>query len=162
MDTKRVEKLREWLSEFDGRVGTFCRHYGLDHSRASFLSQVLSGHLSLGEKAARRLEAECNRPHGWLDQTHEMPLPVRLDLARIAELPLEDRELIQDFVTFVIERREKHRFGASKPVVSYSVESVTSPSPAERRKLAEAAERPVTTKTLIANERKGRGQRKAA
>lgn len=106
MDTVRVDNLKNWLDNFEGKVASFCRYYQLPRSRASFLSQVLSGHRTLGEKAARKLEAETGRPSGWLDTVTPKEQPLRYDVERVRELSTSNRKLIEDFIEFVLNRSE--------------------------------------------------------
>lgn len=157
----RLARLNEWLSEFDGRVAGFCRHYRLPYSKASFLSQVLSGHRALGEKAARRLESECGRPAGWLDLRSESPIPIRIDMPRVASLPDSDKKLIEDFVEFVMRRRETQRSESEKKVHSLSLEATTTLPHKVTESVTAASRRPITERTLISNER-AKKQRKQA
>lgn len=113
-DQHRVERLRLWLSEFDGKISSFCRMYGLPRTRASYLSQILSGNRGLGERAARKLEAECNRPNGWLDLGAAEPQQIRYDAARVSQLPAGDRELISGFIEFVLQRAELRKLNSTK------------------------------------------------
>lgn len=65
---KRVGNLRKWIDEtYFGNVALFCREQNLTKSRASYISQLLSGHRSMGENAARALEADCGKHVGFLD-----------------------------------------------------------------------------------------------
>lgn len=106
-DTKRIARLRLWLAEFDGKIANFCRAYNLPRTRASYLSQILSGNRPLGERAARKLEDECRRPTGWLDMGTEAPQQLSYDVARVAQLPRADKELIEGFIEFVLQRSER-------------------------------------------------------
>lgn len=147
-DAHRLERLRLWLGDFDGSLAAFCRHYGLPKSRARFLSQVLTGHRSLGEKAARRLESECGRPMGWLDEEAEADQPIRYDASRVAQMPADGRALIEDFIAFVLDRSEARRNTVTKATRSLTVETVTSPPPAVRDSLRLASRRQITRGTL--------------
>lgn len=113
-DTHRVERLKVWLDEFEGKISAFCRHYGLSRTRASYLSQILSGNRPLGEKAARKLEAECNRPAGWLDMGSAAPQKLKYDEARFSQLPQSDKELVEGFIEFVLQRRERSAVQSTK------------------------------------------------
>ncbi|WP_313453258.1 hypothetical protein [Stutzerimonas nitrititolerans] len=113
-DTHRVERLKLWLDEFDGKIAAFCRHYGLSRTRASYLSQLLSGNRPLGERAARKLEAECNRPNGWLDMSNSEPQKLKYDAARFGQLPQADRELVEGFIEFVLQRWERRAVSSTK------------------------------------------------
>lgn len=113
MDSNEVRRMRlkNWIdTEFDGRVAALCRYYGLPSASASYLSQLLSGYRSFGERAARKLEAQCRRPSGWLDIS---PSPaeevevLRFDRQRCAKLRIEDRELIEAFITLVLDRSDR-------------------------------------------------------
>lgn len=59
----RVEALRNLVREH-GSQAQFARRYGLD---ASYISQILSGHRSFGEKSARNMEDKIGLPAGTLD-----------------------------------------------------------------------------------------------
>ena len=63
MDIKkmRVQALRDLMGEKSQK--DFAEQYNLD---ASYLSQLLNGHRSLGEKAAANLEAKIGLPEGTL------------------------------------------------------------------------------------------------
>lgn len=113
-ETHRVERLKVWLDEFEGKISVFCRHYGLSRTRASYLSQILSGNRPLGEKAARKLESECNRPVGWLDLGSAEPQHLRYDVARFSQLPQSDKELVEGFIEFVLQRRERSAVQSAK------------------------------------------------
>lgn len=113
-DTHRVERLKLWLDEFDGKIAAFCRHYGLSRTRASYLSQILSGNRPLGERAARKLEAECNRPSGWLDIGDGEQQKLKYDVARFGQLPQEDKELIEGFIEFVLQRWERRAVSSTR------------------------------------------------
>lgn len=61
-------RLKEWLAkEYGMKVAEFVRRHNLPPSRESYISQLLSGHRNIGEKAARKLEDEGGKPRGWLD-----------------------------------------------------------------------------------------------
>lgn len=106
-ETQRIERLKTWLDEFDGKISAFCKHYGLSRTRASYLSQLLSGVRPLGERAARKLEQECNRPSGWLDMGAQKPQALNYDVARFAQLSQTDKELIEGFIEFVLARHDR-------------------------------------------------------
>lgn len=113
-ETHRVERLKLWLDEFEGKISAFCRHYGLSRTRASYLSQILSGNRPLGERAARKLEAECNRPTGWLDMGETEPQKLKYDAARFSQLPQADKELVEGFIEFVLQRWERRAVHSTK------------------------------------------------
>jgi len=54
------------------------------NSTPGYINQLMSGHRSIGEKAARKIEIACNKPVGWLDfdntesstNEHALPVPV--------------------------------------------------------------------------------------
>lgn len=112
MDASEIRRtrLKSWIdTEFDGRVAALCRYYDLPSASASFLSQLLSGHRVFGERAARKLESQCNRPAGWLDldERTENPDVLRFDRKRCAKLRVEDRELIEEFIAMILERNDR-------------------------------------------------------
>ena len=61
---KRVEKLRV-LVEKAGGIAAFVRQYnGID---PTYISQLLNGHRSFGERAARNMESKIGVEQGWFD-----------------------------------------------------------------------------------------------
>lgn len=108
MNDIRTKRLRQWLGEFDGSIAEFVRNYGLDKSKASYISQILGGHRPLGERAARKLEEDCGRPAGWLDVDDEEAVDLRYDKHRFNQLGTDDRGLIEDFIDFVLKRSERY------------------------------------------------------
>jgi hypothetical protein len=139
MDTVRVDNLKNWLDNFEGKVASFCRYYQLPRSRASFLSQVLSGHRTLGEKAARKLEAETGRPVGWLDREQPKEQPLRYDVERVRELSKSNRKLIEDFIEFVLSRSELKE----SDLLAIKKERVI-----ENRHVSQSAHQPISEKTF--------------
>lgn len=158
----RRERLRNWIAEqFDGRIASLCRYYDLPPSMASYISQLLSGTRSFGERAARNLERKCRRPVGWLDaadEDHGQGLPINYDLKRCARLPVEDRELIEAFIGFVLQRHESRMLRARNKVSSSGADAaVPAPSAVPQRL------RRVPRQVLNVNEKtKPRTQRRAA
>lgn len=107
MNDIRTKRLRQWLGEFDGSIADFVRHYGMDKSKASYISQIMNGHRTLGERAARKLEADCGRPAGWLDVEDDQAVDLRYDKHRFNQLNTNDQGLIEDFIDFVLKRSER-------------------------------------------------------
>lgn len=110
MEENRLKRLQEWIDEIDGKVATFVRHYQLPQTRASYLSQLLGGSRSFGERAARKLEAECGRTSGWLDVLPATDMPVeiiRYDRKRCSQLPPEDKQLIETFISVLLDRNDR-------------------------------------------------------
>lgn len=145
----RKQRLKQWIDEeFEGRVASFCRYYALPESNASYLSQLLSGHRSFGERAARKLEKACRRPAGWLDVSpvaaEEVP-PIRFDKHMIAKLSVEERTLIEDFISLIVKRNEQ-----SSPSKSRVSGAVTS-APSER--IARSAKKPIRESAYNKDER---------
>lgn len=126
-ETHRIERLKLWLDEFDGKISAFCRHYGLSRTRASYLSQLMSGVRPLGERAARKLEKECNRPPGWLDIDTKAQVALRYDEARFAQLSQADKELIEGFIEFVLARQDKAVVLSTKVAPMVLIEQFTPP-----------------------------------
>ncbi|HEX8590668.1 hypothetical protein [Pseudomonas sp.] len=117
MNDIRTKRLRQWLGEFDGSIAEFVRAYGLDKSKASYISQILGGHRPLGERAARKLEVDCGRPHGWLDVEDDDAVDLRYDKQRFNQLNTDDRGLIEEFIDFVLKRSERSE-GSTTPAGS--------------------------------------------
>jgi SOS-response transcriptional repressor LexA len=59
----RLQALRGEIAKFPTLVA-FARHYGLD---TTYISQLLHGHRNMGEKAARKLEAQLGWPPLTMD-----------------------------------------------------------------------------------------------
>lgn len=137
LDSVRVTRLREWLNQFEGSVARLCRHYGLESGRRSFLAQVLSGHRALGERAARKLEADCGMPAGWLDQQPApTTLPFECDMARVRALDADDRKLIEDFIALVLNRAAQRAAPATKTKARLNLDEATQPRPRTKHRAA--------------------------
>lgn len=68
--TVRRNQLRKLIDlEYDGSISKLVSVLNTEEkrSRASFISQVLSGNRQLGERAARSIEVECGKSPNWLD-----------------------------------------------------------------------------------------------
>lgn len=66
----RRTQLRKLIDlEYDGSIRKLVAVLGTEEkrSRASFISQILSGNRQLGERAARSIEVEAEKPANWLD-----------------------------------------------------------------------------------------------
>jgi len=65
MDIREVrrERLRSFIKQFKS-TADFAREFELE---PSYLSQILTEHRNLGEKAARKLERSIGKPPKWLD-----------------------------------------------------------------------------------------------
>lgn len=137
LDSVRVARLREWLDEFEGSVARLCRHYGLEPGRRSFLAQVLSGHRTLGERAARKLEADCGMPAGWLDQ-QPVPsaLPFECDMARVRALGVDDRKLIEEFIALVVDRAARRASPVTKTKARLNLDEATPSRPRSKHRAA--------------------------
>lgn len=68
----RVANIRALIEEM-GSQASFCRRFNLN---PTYISQLLNGHRTFGERAARKIEAKLGVPPGWLDrlQTGEGPM----------------------------------------------------------------------------------------
>ncbi|MEG0230634.1 MAG: hypothetical protein RR970_00875 [Hafnia sp.] len=85
MDMKdiRRQRLREWFS-----------NHSIPEKEKSYISQLINGKASFGEKAARRLEGAYGMPVNFLDSTdnsEDKPLPRQLDSRQEKLLELFDR-----------------------------------------------------------------------
>lgn len=149
----RVKRLKLWLSEFDDSPATFARHYGLPHSMASYLSQLLNGHRPFGERAARNLEDSTGRPRGWLDadiRPEAQRSPLRFDVGLVARLPASERHLIEQFIGW---RVREHAANTTSPGrTTLYRRTVSSRPPAVGR----------VTKVMHKDEIRTRKQRRAA
>ena len=74
--TRRVEKLRA-LVEADGGPTEFVRKRSRPDADkaidATYISQILNGHRSFGEKAAANMERRAGLPAGYFDSEDDMP-----------------------------------------------------------------------------------------
>ncbi|MDD3884534.1 MAG: hypothetical protein PHW66_06315 [Gallionella sp.] len=106
-DTKRVAKLRKLVGSAGGPAA-FAKSYSqedadkpIDHT---YVSQILNGHRSFGEKAARNMERRAGLPDGYFDLPDEENINPRL--AHLNKL-LEDQpdyvidEVIKDVDSLV-------------------------------------------------------------
>lgn len=64
----RVKNLSSLVREA-GSIANLARKYKID---ATYISQILSGHRNLGEKAARKIESMMNLDQNWFDQKHDV------------------------------------------------------------------------------------------
>lgn len=135
----RKGKVRDWINQqFDGNVSAFVRYYGMKPSMASYLSQILSGHRKLGERAARKLEIRCEKPERWLDvpanvTSPEIPI-FHFDREACQRLPQHAKEQIEAYIAFTVARYRRENV---TPVLN--LKSVASPSPHVKDSLKKAA-----------------------
>lgn len=122
MDIKEIRqrRLKEW---FDGRT--------VPQKESSYISQLVGGRASFGEKAARRLEDTYEMPELYLDQPYDveetsatvLDLDFRylkmLELAKgLPDSEVDDIiELMEDKKRFYDKRVEEYftKFGIKKP-----------------------------------------------
>ena len=72
----RRARLKEWFA-----------NRSVPENEKSYMSQLMSGKASFGEKAARRIESEYGMGTGYLDRTYEdPPIPEGLEGTRSASL----------------------------------------------------------------------------
>lgn len=64
---RRIKKLSTMVSEAGGPAEFSRAHAGVD---PTYVSQLLNGHRSFGDRAARNMEEKIGKPPGWLDQDH--------------------------------------------------------------------------------------------
>lgn len=65
---KRVEKLRSLVKKAGGIAAFVRNHNGID---PTYISQLLNGYRSFGERAARNMEAKIGVKQGWFDIKQE-------------------------------------------------------------------------------------------
>ena len=65
---KRTEKLRSLVTHAGGIAAFARQHNGID---PTYISQLLNGHRSFGERAARNMEAKIGVKPGWFDIEEE-------------------------------------------------------------------------------------------
>lgn len=82
----RVKKLRSLVEKAGGISAFTKRHIGID---PTYISQLLNGHRSFGEKAARNMELKAGLSQGWFDadSTSNIELP-----------PIQDRVPVVSWV----------------------------------------------------------------
>ncbi|AWK43134.1 MULTISPECIES: hypothetical protein [Photorhabdus] len=81
MKNIRQQRLRDWFSDKT-----------LPEKEKSYLSQLMNGKASFGEKAARRLEQDYRMPDGYLDadtNTHQLGNPLQVTLTPKQKVLLE-------------------------------------------------------------------------
>ncbi|AVT58536.1 Phage repressor CI-like protein [Pectobacterium versatile] len=88
MDTKEIRRtrLKEWFSE-----------RAIPGKEKSYISQLINGKASFGEKAARRLERDYGMPPGYLDLMLESSIPPKSEWGSVAAWDKET-ELLKDEV----------------------------------------------------------------
>ncbi len=70
-------------------VGRYGRQQALADAvslSVQYINQMLSGHRSIGEKTARKIEAALQLPHGWMD----------VDSSSVADTPSDPLRLVAD------------------------------------------------------------------
>jgi hypothetical protein len=68
----RLERLRLLIEQCGGQTELAAK---LGYANPSFISQMLKGHCTIGDKAARTIEHKLDLPNGWMD------IDDRIDLA---------------------------------------------------------------------------------
>lgn len=79
----RRRRLREW---FAGK--------NLPPLEKSYLSQLMTGRASFGERAARRIERDYGMPEGYLDTPLQIPGRDRKDYDRVKKLTDQQKEFL--------------------------------------------------------------------
>ncbi len=85
---------------------------------ASYLSQLLSGTTAIGEGATRKFEAALGKTAHWFDVDRdanpELPLeapivqwPFSVDISVFMALPAQEREKVDDFLSYTVEKWHK-------------------------------------------------------
>lgn len=76
----------------------------------SYWSQIKSRARQIGERLARQFESRCNKPYGWMDSSHDAPVPApAADQVRPAD---DDERFIVSLVLTYYRRdpmRARHR-----------------------------------------------------
>lgn len=67
----RVAKLKGLIGEQS--IAAFCRKF--EKIDPNYISQILNGHRSFGEKAARTMEGKLGLPLGWFDRRTDNAWP---------------------------------------------------------------------------------------
>lgn len=67
----RVAKLKDLIGEQS--IAAFCREF--EKIDPNYISQILNGHRSFGEKAARTMEEKLGLPPGWFDRRSDYVWP---------------------------------------------------------------------------------------
>lgn len=81
----RVANIRALIEEM-GSQASFCRRFNLN---PTYISQLLNGHRTFGERAARKIEAKLGVPPGWLDRLQTGEGPMEADLpAHLTRVPV--------------------------------------------------------------------------
>lgn len=91
----RVKKLNQLVKQY-GSQTALCEVTGLS---ASYLSQMLSGHRTIGEKTARSIEQKVNVAHLWMDTDDDGVSPILQEvLVEMEPLSDEDKRSVLRFV----------------------------------------------------------------
>ncbi len=89
---RRVDALRRLVGA-EPSIAAFARKYGLD---ATYISQLLNGHRSFGERAAAKMAEQVGLPAGYFEQIDAQPTTDEWEslddeqLARVAQLLFDE------------------------------------------------------------------------
>lgn len=92
----RVEKLRELVVRAGGPAKFARTHPGVD---PTYVSQILNGHRSFRERAARKMEKLCELPEGYFEPSSDAIWPFKsIDYSRYLALSHDERIRLEGVV----------------------------------------------------------------
>ncbi|ECF2938629.1 hypothetical protein E2G14_07005 [Salmonella enterica subsp. enterica serovar Reading] len=128
----RQQRLKVW---FTGRQ--------IPRAESSYISQLMTGRASFGEKAARRLEKDYEMPEGYLDEPFSVSQEetkaaelLRFDFRQLKLLELADELPDSDVDEIIKQMEEKKRFYDGR-FREYLVKQGIDPAKVEIKKLVE-------------------------
>lgn len=75
------------MVDLHSSIAAFAKTYGVD---PTYVSQMLNGHRSIGEKSARNMESKTGKPFGWMDTPH----PTDADSSPAATSPAQQMDYV--------------------------------------------------------------------
>lgn len=100
----RLENFKGLLKEFKSKSKA-AEKLGF---RVSYISQILSGYRSIGEKTARKVERNSGRPHMWLDQEEGLSPKQQEVIGKIKNFPDEHLYALSAFVDSLSHSNQKN------------------------------------------------------
>lgn len=110
----RVEKLREMVARAGGPAKFARQHPGVD---PTYISQILNGHRSFREKAARKMETLCGLPEGFFEQTGHAAWPFKsIAYGRYLALSHDERIRLEGIVEGALAVIESEKQASGRPL----------------------------------------------
>lgn len=79
----RIENLKRLVNEHDGMTALGKK---LGYTGPAFVSNILKGHKTMGEKMARKWEEKLGKPEGWMDRMEGAIGGAAIDVALLTQV----------------------------------------------------------------------------